>query len=243
MASEVLDLIKEGRVKMKPKAYFIMKTSLLCLAVAALGLFIFYLVSFIIFALKASGAVFLPSLGLAGLAELLLSLPWLLIFAAVFLLVVLEILVKHFSFVYRRPVLYSLAALLCFVAFGSFVVAKSGLHDNLFLRAQNNNLPLVGVIYHNLDVSKHHRWCQAMVLCFPADGWVLVQEASGRQIRIVTTTQTFFPFGQQIERGDILIILGDKNEDVVRVNAVRKVRSCEDNCWMTVPSPAGQLKF
>ena len=59
IVNKVLGRIKRGEVKMKPKAYFILKTVLALLAIVVVALFALYLISFIHFSLRASGTWYL----------------------------------------------------------------------------------------------------------------------------------------------------------------------------------------
>src|SRR5205823_1531144 len=94
----ILDKIKEGKIKMKPRAYFIARTVFFALGVIILLLFLIYLASFIVFSLRVSGLVFLPGFGFSGVRILFGSLPWLLIFLAAALIVLLEFFGQQISF-------------------------------------------------------------------------------------------------------------------------------------------------
>jgi len=133
----IIDKIKKGEIKMKPKAHFVLRTLLIVLGTSVGFLFALYLTSFILFSMQA----------VCGLMPILISLPWLLIFLSVALIIVLEILTKQFSFVYRRPVLYIVLVIIISVLFGSFVVNKTKVHPFLFDRAEKHRLPIMGPMY------------------------------------------------------------------------------------------------
>ena len=83
ITGEVLEKIKSGQVKMRPKAHFVLKTALVALGFILIILFVLYLISFIVFTLRMSGIWFAPGFGLYGIKIFLFSLPWLLILIAI----------------------------------------------------------------------------------------------------------------------------------------------------------------
>lgn len=149
IVNNVLERIKSGRIKMRPKIYFILKAVFWALAVFSVVLFILYLVSFIVFTLRASGTWFLPGFGFAGIRILFGSLPWLLILATVILIIALEIFAKRFAVVYRRPILYSILIIIVFVLLGSFIIGETQFHPNLLWKAQDRRLPAIESFYRD----------------------------------------------------------------------------------------------
>jgi len=114
ISDKIFNKIKKEQIKMRPKIYFILKAVLIALTTLLVAFFVLFLVSFIFFNLRASGAWFLPRFGLPVIGIFFKSLPWLLILITIILIGVLEILVKRFSFAYRRPILYSILFIIIF---------------------------------------------------------------------------------------------------------------------------------
>jgi len=141
--------IKSGEITMKPKAYFILKTILITTVSVVLFLFVIYTVSFLIFSLQTSGIWSLPSFDFHDIRILLSSLPWLLIVLSIVLILALEIFAKRIAFVYHRPIMYSLILIIIVVFLASFLISLTSLHSNLFERARNQRLPIVGQWYRN----------------------------------------------------------------------------------------------
>ncbi len=103
----VLEKIKSKHIKMRPKFYFVLKTVLLAVGFFMVGALVLFLISFISFHLRASGIWYLPGFGPRGWGIYLRLMPWFLILAGLILILMLEILSKRCSFVWRRPVIYS----------------------------------------------------------------------------------------------------------------------------------------
>ena len=77
--NEILNSIKAGGVKMRPRWYFILQAALAMIGGMILLFLIIYLISFIVFVERQTGAGFIPAFGLRGWTRFLVSLPWLLI--------------------------------------------------------------------------------------------------------------------------------------------------------------------
>jgi len=105
-----------------------------------------FLISFISFALKSNGVLVLPIFGL--------------IIVAIILIAILEALFKHFSFTYRRPVLYSIIGILIVVLLSALIIDRTPFHRGLFNRAREGRLPIFGPAYRRFgprDITPFHR--------------------------------------------------------------------------------------
>ena len=97
VSEQIVETIRSGGVKMRPKWHFALKTILALTGAVILLLTLIYIASFAIFMLRQTGVLFAPTFGFRGGYVFLRSLPWLLISLLVVFIVVLEILVRHYS--------------------------------------------------------------------------------------------------------------------------------------------------
>ncbi len=125
----VMDAIKKGGVAMRPRWHFMAKAALALTGGIIIFLTLLYVAGFTIFSLRETGAWFGPAFGGRGWMELLISLPWLLIFLAIIFIGILEVLVRKYSFVYRKPLLYSVLAILALVLLGGYAVSRSTIRE------------------------------------------------------------------------------------------------------------------
>ncbi|MCK5123248.1 MAG: hypothetical protein KAQ87_03830 [Candidatus Pacebacteria bacterium] len=221
-ARKVLGKIKNDQIKMRSKTYFVLKSVLTIFSVFLVAFFILYLTSFILFALRASGAWYLHGFGFYGLRASFILLPWLLIIIATVLLVVLEILVKHFSFAYHRPILYSILGIIIFTISGSFVIDKAQFHTCLFQKAQEGRLPVMGNFYRNLGIEKNRNVCRGIVLKTINNNFQ-IKTPRGKVLNVSITSETQFSNGADIKKDDIIIVLGKRNNGEVQAIGVRKI--------------------
>jgi len=222
ISDNVLDKIKSGDVKMKPKIYFILRMVLLILGVMFLFSFIIYLISFILFSLRASGLLFLPKFGFLGIGILFGSLPWFLIFLAAILIVILEIFTKHFTFIYRRPILYSLLTIIVIVIAVSFLIEKTPFHSSLFLSAREKHLPLIGPFYRNYGAPSLHNVHRGVVSEI-IDNSFKIKTPRNETLTVVITSQTHLPPEKEIKEGDEVVVLGERNDDTVEALEIHQI--------------------
>lgn len=219
--STVLNKIKSGQVKMKPKTYFVLRAVLIALIAFIIILFALYLVSFIIFALRATGLWSLPKFGFPGMKLLFTSLPWILILTAIFLILILEIFTRRFTLAYRRPILYSVLIIIIFVVLGGFIVYQTKFHSNLFSRAQQEGLPIMGRFYRDYNIDKLQNMHYGIVSEITDNGFFI--EKSNQQIlTVIIIPETRFPFEKEIKEGEAIMVLGEENNGIIQAFGIKK---------------------
>lgn len=218
----VLSKIKKGDVKMRPKTYFLLKTILIVAGVLVACSLIIFLISFISFHLLASGIWYLPSFGFRGFGIYLRLLPWFLIFISLALILVLEILSKRFSFVWRRPIFYSLLAIILIALIGGFIIDKTSFHSGLFLQARQGRLPLAGPVYRDFGMPRFKDVHRGVVEEVTENGFLL-RKADDELLTVILTSGTRFPFGKEIKEGDSVVVMGEREDDTVQTFGIRKI--------------------
>jgi hypothetical protein len=222
ISGNVLDKIQSGRIKMRPKIYFILKSIFIVISIFIIALFILYLISFITFSMRASGAWYLLPFGSPGIKATFTLAPWLLISLGVVLIIVLEILVKHFSFAYRRPVLYSLLVIMIFAFLGSSVIGKTKLHSGLFQRAQEGRLSVIGEMYRNFGMPKLKNVHRGIVSEITDSGF-FIETPRGEILTIIIAAETHFPSEAAVQGGDAVVVLGERENSTIHAFGVREI--------------------
>jgi len=222
LSKKVLDKLESRQVKMRSKRYFILRAVLIALLTLFISLFVLYLVSFVIFSLRANGVWFLPGFGLRAMRAFFGSLPWLLILIAIILIIVLELFVKHFAFAYRRPVLYSVLGILIFTLLGSFLIAKTQLHSDLFLKAREGKLPMAGKFYRGFCMPKLAGVHHGVVSEITERGFNL-ETQKNEILTIVVSSTTRFLLRPGIKKDDRVVVLGKRDDGRVEALDVRRV--------------------
>ena len=221
ITSEVLDKIKSGDIKMKSRLYFCLKIFLLALGVLILSFFIVYIVSFIIFSLRSSGILFLPSFGSPGMKIFLKSLPWVLILVAAILIILLEMFTKHLTFVYRRPIIYSLLVIIFFSLLFGFMIEKTPFHSGFFMLSKEDRLPLFGPMYRDFGAPKLNNVHYGMILEITDDGFI-IETPRNEEITIIINSETKIKIDSDFKENDMIVVMGDRSGDVVEAVEIHK---------------------
>ena len=216
----VLHKIKQGEVSMRPRWYFVLKSFLVLAGMCILGLWLIYLVSFIIFALVTSGVIIIPIFGIQGLIEFLFALPWLLIVIAILFVVLLEILVNRYSFGYRKPLLYTLFTIIGLTVMGTFLVSQSGIHDMAMQRSVERQLPIFGEMYKGYGIPPNERIHIGEIIVMNDKGFILDERIKGK-LNIILNNQTQQPKGTIFNVGDHVIVFGPRQADEVQAFGVK----------------------
>lgn len=227
-SKELLNKIKKGELKKHSKLYFVFKGFVYGLGLVLVIAFSVSLGSFIIFSLRASGALFLPRFGFLGLRIFLSSFPWLLVLIVFILVLLIGWLVKKSPVVYRKPLLYSILAILILVLFGSFVFERTRFHTALFKKAQDYKLPLIGSAYRGCCLKPIKNTYIGKVTGLAENGFHFKTRQG--DFNVVFSKKTYFPFGRDIKIGDLLIVMGERQNSKILAFGIRRIEDIDNLC-------------
>ncbi|MDP2950911.1 MAG: hypothetical protein Q8N55_00855 [bacterium] len=231
LKEKLLNKIKEGRVKMKPKAFFAFKIIAASLSLLACFFLIIYLLSFASFCSRANGLGLLNRFGLAGFPRVFFALPWLLILLCLLLLLIFEVIAKKFALVWKKPLFYSLLALVLLSFIFSLAVSKVDFHARLFYRAQDQSLPLIGGFYRNLPC-KQPKQVHFGKLIEKEENGFLLQTETGEVLEILLNQETRFNFNEKVKvgeelafilEGDSIAVVGEKDDGQIEAFGIIKL--------------------
>lgn len=182
-------------------------SGLLLVGSLAAFLALIFFASFVFFTLDRTGAWFLPAFGARGLWALVSAVPWLVIVAVIAFVACLELMALRFRFVYRRPLLYSLGAVLALAIVGAFVVGLTPLHDTFNSLAARSRLPVFGGLYRSFGPQHSHTVHIGTIMAVTSDGFTL-SDRQGNIFSVVVGPKTVFPSGVDFAQNDRVIVLG-----------------------------------
>jgi hypothetical protein len=220
---KVSEKIKSGDIKMKSRAHFVWRTILLVSVIVILALFVIYLISFIIFSLHTSGVWFLPGFGFSDIGILIGSLPWLLIVLSIVLILVLETFAERLTFVYHRPVVYSLVFIIVAVFLASFLIGITPFHSNLFESAYDQHLPIIGQFYRNYGTPRIHNVHNGVVTKLTDNGFT-IETPNGEALNVILDYKNLAALQSTIKVGDTIVVVGNKNGNNIQATDVRKIQ-------------------
>ena len=222
LQERILSAIKSGQVKMRPKWHFVFRAALATIGAMLLLLTLLYLASFILFILRQTGVLFVSTFGLRGAFAFLIHLPWLLIFFVLVFVVVLEILVRRYSFAYRRPLLYSAFVILLLVLVGGYIVEASHVHRRISMYARDRSVPFARGLYRGYGEQRFRNIHPGDITEFLGNGFRL-RTRRAEDLNVIITPRTRIPFDAKFIVGDRVVVFGERKDDTIAAMGVRKV--------------------
>lgn len=221
--NKILEKIKKGKIKMKPKSYFVLKTFLFASSIVFTFAITIFLASFIIFLLRASGVFNFPAFGFRGVGMFFTSLPWLLVLFVIIFIIVLEVVAKRFSVVYRRPLVYSILGIIVIILLLGIFVARTPMHSKLFKDVQEGRLPIAGPFYREHFIRPPENVYFGKVLSVIDNGFE-IETKEGKSFSVVISSETrLFQSIKYIKEGDTVIVIGDKDNSTIEAVGIRKI--------------------
>ncbi len=220
--TEILQKIKTGEAKMRPKWHFVLKGILFLSGIITISLFLLYISSLMLFAMRQSGIWFVPSHSWYAIKLYLFSIPWLLVLLSLVFLIVLEILVRHYKFAYRKPILLSLFIILILVVFGSLFISKIGLHQKYFNAINQKSFGITKDVYCKYGAKTGKGVHPGKVLSIDGSDFVLVN-LNRENILVHTNKRTRIPKFETISVGDNLLVMGENKQGEIVAVGIRKI--------------------
>jgi hypothetical protein len=211
---------------MRPRWHFVLLSALSVIGAFILLLTLLYVTSLAMFFLRDSGAWYTPSFGGRGWYPLLHSLPWFLILLIVAFMIVLDLLVRRFAFVYKKPLLLSAIGILLLIFFGGFFIAQTPLHRMIMLSARHGDLPSpIDMLYRGpMRVPPPSDTYHGQILVIVPGGFTLVDEEGAGTTTVLVTPETRLPYGEDFKPGERVVVVGDTTATgTVRAFGIREI--------------------
>ena len=203
----VLAAIESGKLKMRPRWRFVLQATLLGVGAVIVLLTLLYLFSFILFVLHESGAWFVPNFGASGWFAFFHRLPWVLIGFVVLFVIILEVLVRRYSFAYRRTLLATALWIVGIVLVGGVIISATRFHNALFSFARRNGLPVIGGMYRQFGMPRFDDIQRGEIIQVTS-GTLVIQDDDGDTSTILITPGTRLPLGDGFAVGDTIVVFG-----------------------------------
>ena len=205
----ILQKIQTGELSMRPRWYFLLQGLGFFLATGIVALVVIYLASFVLFVLHQSGVWLAPLFGVAGIVLFVVTSPWLIISCTVFFLVVLHLLVRHYAFSYRRPLLYSLIGIVVTVVAIATLLHGFAMHDMMRDFSRRHDLPGLSPMYRDFGDRRPPGVVTGYIESVTKDG-CLLRADHGETMIISFNQKTKLPRNWPLEPGARVIIFGDQ---------------------------------
>jgi len=218
LKKNVLEAIRSKNVSMRPKWHFLLRAMLLVTGIIITFLSAVFLISLAVFALRSNGVWFAPMFGPRGVGLFLFAVPWIVVIASFVFIGVMELLVTHFAFAYRRPLLYSLLLIVAVVLLGSAAVARTSFHGKLSERARTDRLPLAGPLYERFGNQRPKSVFKGVIVSATKNEMILKDSTDDEHV-IIWTTKTHVAPEWLPEVGEQVVVFGEGAPDGSTINA------------------------
>ncbi len=222
----ILTHIRSGAVTMRPKWHFILHTALISTGTLLLIFGILYLTSFILFLTDASGISLAPHFGPPGWFSFFRSLPWLLIFLSLLFVIILELLVQHYTFAYRIPLLISIFCIILLAFFGGIFFAP--LHRGLFRAARHGIMNAGGGFYQSFSLNRNREIYRGTVSNLGTSNFIL-EDFEGETSTIILPPPMSVQMNPHLIPGDEVVVFGNSSGTTVQAKAIRVLKHTEPN--------------
>ncbi len=230
----ILEQISSGQVKMKPRWQFVLRTVLLGIGIILAALAIIYFASLTVFVLRLQGILFVPTFGIVGIYSFINSAPWLFILITIAFVIVLQILVHKYQFVYGKPLFYSIAALMVLVLISVILIEQTSLHPGLYSQSKNGRFPFLGGIYEHPIMMHMPQNVTAGLITEIVDPGMKIKTNQDVEYIVLIGQNTKMPYNQEFDIGDMVVVLGNREDG--RIQAVG-IRSFDDHLEHPKPVP------
>lgn len=219
IVESVAEKIKEGKIKMKSKSYFIVRAFFFATLAVLVLLFSIYIFSFIIFYARISGMWFLPQFGFTEFRDLFLALPWILILFSVAMVLLLEYFAEKIEFIYKHPALYSLLAIIVITGGVSFWLGFTPFHTTVLEAVNEGKLPFMAPLYQGYTAKKFMNFHHGIVSKINNDGFDIITP-NGEDISVFTDG----PRQDDIQEGNPIVIIGQRGGQKIHALKIKKTK-------------------
>jgi glucan phosphoethanolaminetransferase (alkaline phosphatase superfamily) len=144
---KILNYINSEEIHMHSKWYFIFKYILNIFLIFIAFLSLLYFISFILLIIYERRIFDVLNVSKSGFHSFMTSVPWFLIFLVFVVIIILEILIRKYSFVYKRPFIYTFFGIILVVLLIGFLIHKIDAQFRFARFGEKPDFPIIGPMH------------------------------------------------------------------------------------------------
>jgi len=223
----ILEKIRNGEVRMHSRAYFAGKVALLALLAILVVATSAFLASFIYFDFSVTHRMSLLNFGGRGIEAFFAVFPWTILAIDIVLVALFALLLRRWSFAYRRPIAYLLLGVLAAVAGVGALLSRTPIHVVMLDQEMHGGVPVVGMIYDRVQRSSPEHGVFRAVVTLVGTSTFSVEHLDGDDDwddgNCIVITEGEDPIEKTLRPGDLVIVAGDYTEGQIRAYGVEKI--------------------
>jgi len=226
LADKLVGKIEGGELKMRSKTYFILKSLIYFLTAIFFLILSVAIITFSFYIFKISGLFNLSHFGLKGMRDLMLSLPLVLLFITGSFTVISAIFLYQYPVTYRRPLIYSVGALLVLMSVGlAIFIGAVDFRRSIYQALEEDKIPLASSFYDYFNGASPRNIFKGRVESDYLGGFsMFIDGESEKEVRVAFGPNTSFYGADNFRKGDIVIIHGRRNGNVIGAFVVEKIK-------------------
>jgi hypothetical protein len=147
LKTKILHTLSKENIKMIPRWKFMLYSSLGIIGIIFAFLLAVFAGSLFLFVLSKYGFMYMSFFDLIATARALNLIPILLLVMTVFLLVVIEMISRNYTFSFRKPLAVTLLVLTSLTVVISFVLSQTGMHQYIRDYARSHHMDMMSRAY------------------------------------------------------------------------------------------------
>lgn len=207
----LLTKIETGTLRQKPRWQFILLAVCSIVGITLLLVTALYIVSFIALITREQGFLSLIGFGGKGLFIFLHEAPWALLILLITITVILYIIIKHYSFGYKKPAIYMLAAIACIIAFISFSISQFDRHMQFAKFGDTPRVPLLRDAHDHFRRVPNHEITHGRIMGQIDDQIFAILTDHDETYNVQLSPNTHFGPDIDLDPGSLIIVFGPIN--------------------------------
>ncbi|MGB0756988.1 MAG: hypothetical protein ACPGO5_00880 [Patescibacteria group bacterium] len=223
MKHTIESAIQDGSVRMKSKGYFVARSVALGIGLFILAAAIVYIVSFGMFVMYIRGGGELFAFGFPGMFSFIKSFPYILLGLAILLILIFELILKKQTISYRKPMILSVAVVVCLTLVVGFGFTKLPVHEYLYSRSISDTpTPLIGPIYKSFGDAPLDGVTPGVCLEVLESGFAM-KTLDGEVVTVNMFETTRLSQKSPLVEGAQVMVLGELKDGVIDAHGVKVV--------------------
>ncbi len=218
---KILIQIKEHGIKQKPKWQFALHTFFLSAMMLSALILTLYLVAFISLVGDEHELINIFGLGPQFTMVFLKAVPWMLISLLVLIFIVLQILIRYFSFGYKHSVLATLSVTFVLVLVINFILGAFDPRHTIARFGERGNIPLLKEVHSTFRNEKQRDTLRGIITNISGNTYTLETTRGSTTVTFFVASTTHIISEEGPKLGDMVFVVAPRKGDTLQATIIR----------------------
>ena len=219
----IIDKIKNGEIKQIPKWHFVLKSTALLLSFLGVALVTVYFIVFVTLVFREHEIFRLFDVDGRGVFAFIHAAPWLLFFIILLLYLVLQILIRKYSFIYTKPLFITILGV-----FVTTVIVSAGVffldRNQRFARlGEGKDMPILGRLEKKYRGENFENITHGQIVEISEEYIKIKTLRKERFYQVVPKDKDkYMSMKNDLILGDKVMVIGEKNDFLINADIIKK---------------------